>query len=219
MSLTDNTDISGYISIGRAETSSSRTAIQGVVQAPGQTDDDDAIVSIDIEAGEVQSDSTSGVYSLGLSISRRFAFGQRNQLLLSLDGDLYSISTDSFSEEGTTNSELTFDEHTQNSSTLTLNGGLNRVYTSSIGVFVPSVSLALISKNRDDDPRTVELVSGVGDTIDLEPPAFDSSYGKLDLDLIWIRANGLQFFANINSNFANELEDSRGGRVGARYEF
>lgn len=215
--VNESIDFSGYAGLGRADTSSRRITESGSVRILDQATN--MAQPLQVEQGEAQGESNSDIFSAGLFITRRTAFGVGNQFIMVAEADFSRITTDAFTEQGSTNSELAYRDDTRENMRWSLSGGLSRAYSSSVGVFVPTITLAYIRENRDDDAIVAGIVSNPIRTAVIEAVPTDPSYGKVDLDLVWVRPRGIQFFGNVNSNFKNRFEDSTGVNVGARLEF
>lgn len=215
--VNESIDVSGYAGFGRSGTSSSRFTQRGTITF--QDSDGAGAEVIDIMAGGVEGDADSDVFSGGLSISHRTLFGEGNQFIVKADADLARIITYDFTEQGSTNSELRYREHIKDNFKFTLSGGLSRTFSLSTGVFVPGVTVAVISENPTDDPLIADLLSSSGAPISLGSTPYDDNYGKVEFDIVWVRPSGLQLFGNLNTRFAHSLEESVGANVGARLEF
>lgn len=209
-------DLSGYASYGQARQSIERSNSARTVQVINQNGD---VSTINLQSGEVLGESRSDVASVGLSVARRFTISSNKQLDISLDADRYSIQTDEFTEQGETDSELRFSAIEDVKTLWTLSAGISRFYNTKAGVLVPTLTLAVVSEDRDNDAVVSELVVNPGQELELEAAQFDNSYGFSKLDLVWVRPRGFQFFANLRSSFANDFEQFTGGSVGARLEF
>lgn len=219
LTLKETFDVSVYGGYGNADTASRRAVDAGTVSILDL--DGNTLEQLQILPGLVDGDASSLLISAGVSIARRFQFGagNQNQFLLKADADYSSITTDTFIEQGLTNAELAYREDTKQNVKWTLSGGLSRAFSFSTGVFVPAITLSIISENPDEDQIVADVVARPNQAIGIDSAPTDRSYGNVDFDLVWIRPKGPQFFGNLNANFQNDIEKSVGGNVGARLEF
>lgn len=215
--LKNSLELSAYGGLGSANVSTTRFSESGSFEFSNINTN--LPTTLDVQEGEVQGDSDSTIFSAGLNLTRRSLLGVRNQLILSAEADFSRLTTDAFTEQGTTNSEFAIRESTRENMRLTLSGGISRTYTGSIGVFVPTITLGYVRDDPEIDDIVGDLVSDPNSAAAFDPAPIDRNYGQIDLDLVLIRPHGLQFFGNVNSNFSNRFEDSRGINIGARLEF
>ncbi|MFK7855385.1 MAG: autotransporter outer membrane beta-barrel domain-containing protein [Granulosicoccus sp.] len=217
LTLKNSLEISAYGGLGSADVSSTRFTEAGTFEFSNINTNMPS--TLEVDQGEVQGNSDSSLLSAGLNVTRRTSLGARNQLILRAEVDFSRFTTDAFTEQGTTNSEFAIRESTRENLRWTLSGGISRTYTGSIGVFVPAITLGFVRDDPEIDDIVGDLVSNPNSTAAFDPAPIDRSYGQLDLDLVLVRPHGIQFFGNINSNFSNRFEDSRGINIGARLEF
>ncbi len=212
--LNSSYSLTGYVGLGKTDSSTSRTVSDGVFN-PG-------VVTVDplvTVAGEVSGNSENNIVLAGISIQRQFFAGTGNRFFLRADADFSSIDTDAFTETGSTNTEIAFDKHTQEKRLFTLGAGYSRTFSSSVGVVVPTFTVSFLRDDPDDEAITATVVARPDITDDIELPPTDESYGKFDFDIVLVRPRGFQYFANAFSYFANDFEESAGLSLGARLEF
>lgn len=217
LEVKESVDLSAYAGYSRAGASSTRFAERGTFSVVDQNGG--PAQQIEILSGQVQGDSDSDVYLAGLSVARRTNFGVGNLFVSRAEVDFIRNTTYAFTEQGTTNSELFYAEDTKNNIKLTLSGGISRYISRSAGVFIPTLSLAVVFDDPDESSITAIPVLRPSETIVIDSAQFDRNYGIIDFDLLWVRPSGLQLFGNINTNFENDFENAIGAAVGARLEF
>lgn len=208
---------SAYAGYGSSSVSSNRTAQSGTISFVD--DITSATVELPARVGDVTGNSHSDLLSVGLSVKRNVYREGPNQVFVGADLDYSNVTTDAYDEQGSTNTELAYREHSRENLLVTLSASANRVFNSSHGVFVPAITLSYVNQEPDENSIIADLVADTNQTTGFDPRAVDRGFGELDLDVVWVRPGGWQYFANLNANFENDFEESRGAKLGARREF